>query len=119
MRLHLFTADQGAGQPRAEELGQYQARADHAPEHLLESRRARRLQKSVLEVRPRLASPRRYRGPDRSGDDRTSSDHVCACRISRPAERVELLDPAARGLGPCRVKTNENASAAVPPARSP
>ena len=44
MRLHLCAADQGAGHARAEELGQYQARPDHAAEHLLESRRARRLQ---------------------------------------------------------------------------
>ncbi len=50
VRLHLFAADQGAGDLRAEELGQHQARADHAPEHLLERRRARRLQEGVLEV---------------------------------------------------------------------
>ena len=104
VRLHLCAADQGAGDARAEELGQHQARPDHAAEHLLEGRRARRLQKSVLEVRAGTAASRRYRGPDRPGDDRTSSDHVCARRIGRPAERVELFDPAARSLGPCRVK---------------
>ena len=118
VRLHLCAADQGAGDARAEELGQYQARPDHAAEHLLESRRARRLQKSVLEVRARTAASRRYRGPDRPGDDRTSSDHVRARRIGRSAERIELFDPAARGLGPCRVKAHENAGAAVPLARS-
>ena len=115
MRLHLFAADQGAGVARAEELGQHQARPDHAPEHLLESRRARRLPKSVLEVRARPAPSRRYRGPDRPGADRTSPDHVRACRVGRSAERVELFDPAARGLGPCRVANHENAGAAVPP----
>ena len=53
-----------------------------------------------------------------SVDDRTSSDHVCARGLGRPAERVELFDPAARSLGPCRVASHENAGAAVPPARS-
>ena len=38
-----------------------------------------------------------------SGDDRASSDHVRARGIGRPAERIELFDPAARGLGSCRV----------------
>ena len=81
VRLHLCAADQGAGHARAEELGQYQARPDHAAEHLLEGRRARRLQKSVLEVRAGPAAARRYRGPDRLGDDRASSDHVRARRL--------------------------------------
>ena len=46
--------------PRAEELGQYQARPDHAAQHFLEGRRARRLPEGVLEVCARPAA--------RSGD---------------------------------------------------
>ena len=60
---------------------------------------------------------RRYRGPDRPGADRTSPDHVRACGVGRSAERVELFDPAARGLGPCRVANHENARRRRPPAR--
>ena len=46
---------------------------------------------------------RRHRGPDRVGHDRASSDQVRARGLGRPAERIELFDPAARGLGSCRV----------------
>ena len=49
--------------------------------------------------------------------DRASSDHVRARGLGRPAERLELFDPAARGLGPCRVTAHENAGAAAPFAR--
>ena len=103
VRLHLCAADQGAGHARAEELGQHQARPDHAEEHLLESRRARRLQEGVLEVCAGAIAAWRYRGADSLLAARPSSDHVRACRIGRSAERVELFDPAARSLGPCRV----------------
>ena len=51
MRLHLRQPAESARQPRDEELGQYQARPDHAAQHLLEGRRARRLQEGVLEIR--------------------------------------------------------------------
>ena len=54
----------------AEELGQYQARPDHAAQHLLEGRRARRLPESVLEICAGPAAARRHRGSDRLDDDR-------------------------------------------------
>ena len=59
-----------------------------------------------------LAAPaaRRHRGPDRLGDDRASFDHVRARGFERPAERLELFAPAARGIGSCRVSANENAA---------
>src|SRR4029079_2905845 len=119
MRLHLCAADQGAGDAGAEELDQYQARPDNAAEHLLESRGARRLQEGILEVRVGTAAPRRYRRLDRPGAGRASSDHVRARCIGWSADWVDLLDPAARSLGPCRVATHENADATVSPARSP
>ena len=89
--------------PGDEELGQYQARPDHAAQYLLEGRRARRLPEGVLEIRAAAAAAGRHRGPDRFGDDRASSDHVRARSLGRSAERIELFDPAARGLGSCRV----------------
>ena len=55
---------EGAGNAGAEELGQHQARPDHAAEYFLESRRARRLQARVLEICAGAAAPRRHRGPD-------------------------------------------------------
>ena len=61
----------------------------------------------VLEVRAGPAAARRHRGPDRLDDDRASSDHVRARGVGRPAERLELFDPAARGVGPCRVTDDE------------
>ena len=69
----------------------------------------------VLEIRAAAAAARRHRGPDRVDDDRASSDHVRARGLGRPAERLELFDPAARGVGPCRVTpTMTIAGAAVP-----
>ncbi len=34
---------------------------------------------------------------------RASPDHLRACGLQRPAECVQLFDPAARGIGPCRI----------------
>ena len=51
----------------AEELGQYQARPDHAAQYFLEGRRARRLPEGVLEIRAAAAAAGRHRGPDRFG----------------------------------------------------
>ena len=96
-----------------EELGQYQARADHAAQYFLEGRRARRLPEGVLEIRARAPAPRRHRGPDRLGDDRASPDHVRARSLWRQAERLELFAQAARGLGSCRVNGDEARRAAV------
>ncbi len=65
VRIHLCQPAQGPGQPGVEELGQYQARTDHAAQHLLEGRRARRLQAGVLEIRAGAAAAWRHRGSDR------------------------------------------------------
>ncbi len=67
-----------------EELGQYQARADHAPQHFLEGGRARRLQAGVLEICAATAAARRHRRPDRIGADRASPDHVRPRSLERP-----------------------------------
>ena len=45
-----------------------------------------------------------------------SSDHVRARGLRRPAERIELFDPAARGFGSCRVTSDMKTPA--PPSRS-
>ena len=45
-----------AGHAGADDLGQHQARPDHAAQHLLEGRRARRLPERVLEVRAAAAA---------------------------------------------------------------
>ncbi len=78
---------------------------DHAAQYLLADRRARRLQEGVLEVRAWTTAPRRPRRPDRVDHDRASSHQVRARGLRRPAERIELFDPAARGLGSSRVAT--------------
>src|SRR6266480_6814252 len=114
MRFYLCQSDQGAGSSRTEELGQYQTRADHAPEYLLEGGRPRRLPESVLEIHIGTLAAWRYRGPDRFGVDRTSPDHVRARRIGRSAECIELLDAVAASLCSRRVTGNESAGAVVP-----
>ncbi len=77
-RLHLCQPAQGAGDGGAEELGQYQARADHASQYLLADRRARRLPEGVLEIRVAPHEARRHRRADLGGHGRASSDHVRA-----------------------------------------
>src|SRR6202790_5562671 len=113
-RFYLCQPAQSPGKCRAEKLGQYQARADHAAEYFLEGRRARRLPESVLEVRIVAPEAWRHRRPDFLGHDRASPDHVRARGVGRSAERLELFDAAARGIRPCRVTENENAGAVVP-----
>src|ERR1700687_2026391 len=109
-RLHLCQPAETARDRGAEKLGQYQARADHAPEYFLEGRRARRLPESVLEICVVAPATRRHRRSDFLGVDRASPDHVRARGVGRSAERLELFDAAARGIDPCRVTENENAA---------
>ena len=52
-------------------------------EHLLEGRRARRLQEGVLEIRAAAAAARRYRRPDLGGAGRAPSDQICAPGFGR------------------------------------
>src|SRR5450631_291607 len=103
MRIHLRQPGEGAGRPGAQNLAQYQAWPDHAAQYLLESRRARRLQEGVLEICTAPAAAGRYRGPDWFGHDRAPSDYIRASGLGWSAERVELFNQAARGLGPRRV----------------
>src|SRR3954465_13885558 len=88
MRLHLSEEDQGSGIARAEKLGQRQARLDHAEEHLLESRGARRLHKGFLEVCAGPIAAWRYRGIDSLLSARPSPDHVRTRRVRRSAECI-------------------------------
>src|SRR6185295_17051263 len=53
---------------------------------------------AVLEIRAAAAGARPDRISDRLDPRRTPSDHVCPRRVAGQAERVELLDPAARGI---------------------
>ena len=98
-------------------LGQYQARPDHAAQHLLEGRRARRLQARVLEVR---AAAGCARGDIEGLIGSTLIAHhlimFARAASERPAERIELFDPAARGLRPCRVDATMK-TPAPPPVR--
>src|SRR5260370_23603764 len=109
-RLHLRQPAESARDRGAEKLGQYQARADHAPQYFLEGRRARRLPESILEICVVAPETRRHRRSDFLGVDRASPDHVRARGVDRPAERLELFDAPARGICPCRVTENENAA---------
>src|SRR2546430_3939061 len=112
--LHLCEPAAAARDRAAEELGQYQARPDHASQYLLEGRRARRLPEGILEIRMVAAAARRYREPDFRDADRASFDHVRARSVGRPAERIELFAAAAPGLRSRRVTGYENAGAVVP-----
>src|ERR1700726_2388173 len=99
--LHLRQPAAGTRDPRAEKLDQYQARADHAPEYLLEGRRTWRLPESVLEICLIAAAAWRHRRADFLGAGRAPSDHVRARGFGRPAERLELFDPASRSIRSC------------------
>src|SRR6266478_5803439 len=101
VRFHLCQPVEGAGERGTEELGQHQARTDHAAQ-------------DFLEVRAGASAAWRPGRPDWLGPDRPSPDHVRTRSVSRPAERVELFAPAARGKRSFRVTTNDNPRAVVP-----
>ena len=103
MRVHLREPDKSAGQPGEEKLGQYQARADHAAESVLEGRRARRLPEGVLEVRVGAAAQRRHRRLAGLVDHRPPLDRFRTRGLERSAERLELFAQAARSDGAGRV----------------
>src|SRR3981081_187700 len=112
--FHLCPPVAAAVDRGAEDLGQYQARPDHAPEDFLEGRRAWRLPESLLEICVVALKARRYREFDFRDVDRAPPDHLRACGLSTSAECIELLDTAARGIRSCRVTMNENAGTLVP-----
>jgi hypothetical protein len=105
---------------RAEVMAKYQARPDPASQRLLEGRGPRRLQARILEIRSSASGPRRDRISDRFDSGGPPFDPVRARCFRRAAERVELLDSAARGVCPCRVTPPlKNARAVGPFARRP
>src|ERR1700716_3375636 len=77
--FHLCQPVAAAVDRGAEDLGQYQAPPDHAPE-------------DFLEICVVALKARRYREFDFRDVDRAPPDHLRACGLSRSAECIELLD---------------------------
>src|SRR5260370_1338175 len=97
VRFHLCQQVEGAGEPATEELGQYQARTDHAAQDFLEGRCTQRLPQGVLEVCAGASAAWRSGRPDRPGPDRPSPDLVLARSFWRavPAVLVSLRSSSA------------------------
>src|SRR5258707_13067375 len=97
VRFHLCQQVEGAGECGTEELGQYQARTDHAAQDFLEGRCTQRLPQGVLEVCAVASAAWRSGSPDRPGPVRPSPDLVRARSICLPAVRVLHFAPTTRG----------------------
>src|SRR6185437_1421702 len=94
---HLSKADSATHVP-ADVVAEYQARPDHAAQHLLEGRRARRLQACVLEIRAAPAGARGDRISHQLDPGCPSPYYVRALGLTRQNQRLLLFAEVAGSL---------------------